>query len=787
MTALPRVVLSSVDHQEKTESAESSTELEGLVDSLPGMLFRTINAPGWPLKYISGGCLGITGYRPAELVGDPVVSYDALIHPADLDRVMQAMDDAAREKRSYVIEYRLSTKAGGEKWVWEQGHCVFSKSGEVDGIEGFTTDISSLKASQEELRLAKRKYQDIFQNATEGIFQTSMDGSYISVNPALARIYGYDSPEEMMANLTDIQKQLYVMPERRSDFVRIMEKHHFVVRFESQIRRRDGSVIWISENARAVRDESGTIRYYEGSVVDVTARKRAEEALEKERSMLRTLIDHWPDHIYVRNREGRYLLSNMAHTQSLTMNSPSEVEGKRAEDFFVPSRAAQFTIEDMDLMEGGEAVLDREEVRNRGETSEQWVLTSKLPLRNKEGEILGLVGITRDITRHKRLEEQLLQSQKMEAVGTLAGGVAHDFNNILTAILGYSEMIVSRAAQDERLRSDAEQIYAGGLRAAALTQQLLAFSRKQIVQTRVLNVNTVVQGMESMLRRLVGENLQFVCKLRPEVSAVRADGGQLEQVVMNLVVNARDAMPEGGSLVIETANVMLDEEYTSQHAGVKPGRYARISVSDTGTGIPPQIIKRIFEPFFTTKEQGKGTGLGLATSYGIIVQSGGHIGVYSEMGSGTTFNIYLPACEQSTVDLADVEGRGEIPRGTETILLVEDDVSVRTLTAASLADLGYAVLEASNGEEALSQIAERRDHSSIDLVLTDVVMPKLGGKRLAESIEQVRPETKILFTSGYNEEAVLLQGILEDEFAFLQKPFTLPSLAAKVRGVLDNN
>jgi two-component system cell cycle sensor histidine kinase/response regulator CckA len=761
----------------------SGDGLERFMDALPGVVFMADALPEWPMKYLSAGSLRLTGYTSAELIANADYSYGRLTHPDDFTRVMETIEGAVTAREMYGVEYRIQTRSGEEKWVWEKGHGVYDEAGRTLGLEGFITDITSLKVTEHELQMAKERYEDIFKNAREGIFQTSADGTYLNVNPSLARTYGYNSPEEMMTRLTDIEGQLYVDPHRREEFIRLLEQRDAVVNFESEVRRHDGSVIWISENARAVRDREGVLAYYEGSVVDISSRKRAEEALEKERNMLRTLIDHWPDVIYVRSRDGNYLLSNEAHTRSLEMNDPAEVEGRKASDFFVPTRAELFSAEDMELMARGESILNREELRNAGTQNEAWVLTSKLLLRNSEGEIMGLVGITRDITEHKRLEHQLRHSQKMEAVGTLAGGVAHDFNNILTAILGYSEMIVAKSGHDHQLRRDAEEIHAGGLRAAALTQQLLAFSRKQISTPRVVNVNILIGNLQAMLRRLIGENIQLLCKFDPDVHPVCVDASQIEQVVTNLVVNARDAMPGGGTLIVQTANVRLDETYARQHSEVRAGAYVRLAISDTGTGISPEIIGRIFEPFFTTKEQGKGTGLGLATSYGIIKQSGGHLSVYSEVGSGTTFNVYIPVTE-SVVDEAMTESVRQPPRGSETILLVEDDVSVRKFTRRLLTGLDYVVLEAGNGDEAL-QLISTRDTEKIDLVVTDVVMPQVGGKRLADVLATVSPETKVIFTSGYNEEAVLLQGILKGEVAFLQKPYSPADLAWKVREVVD--
>jgi signal transduction histidine kinase/ActR/RegA family two-component response regulator len=390
-----------------------------------------------------------------------------------------------------------------------------------------------------------------------------------------------------------------------------------------------------------------------------------------------------------------------------------------------------------------------------------------------------------EIAERKQLEEQLLQAQKMEAIGRLAGGVAHDFNNLLTAIIGYSQLALQRIPPDDPLRHDLDEIRKAGERAATLTRQLLAFSRKQVLQPKVLDLNAVVASTSKMLHRLIGEDIRFRTILDPALKRVKADPGQIEQVLMNLAVNARDAMPNGGSLSIETANVYLDEEYARHHVEVQPGRYVMLAVSDTGCGMSAEVLSHIFEPFFTTKEQGRGTGLGLAMVYGIIKQSGGHIWVYSEPGKGTTFKLYLPLAEEadSAAEQA-LEQTAFLPTGTETILLAEDDAQVREFASRVLRELGYKVIEATDGQQALK---EAEQTPNIDILLTDVVMPYVGGKELSERLRSVRPGIKVLFLSGYTEYATLRQGMLGDGDAFLHKPFAPGELARKVREVLDGD
>jgi signal transduction histidine kinase len=383
----------------------------------------------------------------------------------------------------------------------------------------------------------------------------------------------------------------------------------------------------------------------------------------------------------------------------------------------------------------------------------------------------------------RQSEEQLRMSQKLEAVGQLAGGVAHDFNNLLTVISGYSELVLNRLPENDDNRAKVKEIKRAAERASTLTRQLLAFSRKQVLQPKLFDLNHLVSDMSKMLRRLIGENIEMTTVIG-EAAPINADPGQIEQVLMNLVVNARDAMPKGGRLTIETVRVEIDEVYASSHLNIQAGRYVMLAVTDTGCGMDEETRKHIFEPFFTTKEQGKGTGLGLSTVYGIVKQSGGHIWLYSELRHGTAFKIYLPAATEMETQPAAAPVKVVLPRGTETILIVEDEPQIRKLAFDCLAYCGYDVLSCSNGLEAL-QLIERLNRP-VDLVLTDVVMPKLSGRELSERITAIHPSTKVLFMSGYTNDSVVNHGILDGGTWFIQKPFTLESLVRRVREVLDN-
>jgi signal transduction histidine kinase len=381
------------------------------------------------------------------------------------------------------------------------------------------------------------------------------------------------------------------------------------------------------------------------------------------------------------------------------------------------------------------------------------------------------------------LQEQLRQSQKMEAIGRLAGGIAHDFNNLLTVIKGYSQLSLVETKEDDPLKENLEEIKKAAEKAADLTRQLLAFSRRQILEMKVLDLNTILGDLDKMLHRLIGEDIELVTLLPDALGRVKTDPGWVEQIIMNLAVNARDAMPKGGKLTIETANVELDEAYARGHIAVKPGRYVMLSVSDTGVGMTAEIRQQVFEPFFTTKERGKGTGLGLSTVYGIVKQSGGNIWVYSEPGQGTTFKIYLPRVDEPLEELKERVVKEELLQGKETVLVVEDEEAVRQLAVRILKRQGYTVLDTPDGEGALVICEKQKE--PVHLILTDVIMPGMSGRQLAERCRRIRQDFKVLYMSGYTDNAIVHHGVLEEGMNYIQKPFTVEDLARKVREVLD--
>jgi PAS domain S-box-containing protein len=542
----------------------------------------------------------------------------------------------------------------------------------------------------------------------------------------------------------------------------------------------------------AVQSYTAGVRYGEAEVrvlefvstqiAMAAERKQAEETLRTQQAFLRQVIDANPSLIFVKDWDGKFTLVNQAMAD--IYGAPvDQLIGKGDADFNPnATEVAHFLRDDREVMASGQPKLVPEEPVTDVHTGvPRWFQTVKVPLVGADG-ARRVLGVSTEITHRKQLEAQLLQAQKMEAVGRLAGGVAHDFNNLLTAMLGSTDLLLQIVGPTHPAREDAEAVRQAALRAAELTRQLLAFSRQQVMAPRVLDVTALVTGVERMLRRVIGEDIELRSILPHDLGVVRADAGQLEQVIMNLAVNARDAMPRGGKFTIEAANVELDAAYAQTHVPITAGRYVMLAMSDTGIGMDAETKARLFEPFFTTKELGKGTGLGLSTVYGIVKQSGGFIWVYSEPGLGTTFKIYLPRVE------AAVEAPAPTPEpttsfgGSETVLLVEDQADVRRLTRKVLAARGYTVLIAAHGVEAL-RVAEQHP-GPIHLMVADVVMPGMSGREVGELLVRARPEVKVLYVSGYANESIVHHGVLEPGLAFLEKPFTPDALARKVREVL---
>jgi PAS domain S-box-containing protein len=639
-------------------------------------------------------------------------------------------------------------------------------------------DITRRKQAEESLRESETRFRMVSENLGEGIFITDLDDQILYVNSRMAELVGY-AREEVMGKpgyrLLLPQEEWPGFLQRNKDRGGCISE-----RSELHVKRKDGTWIWLEVNAAPYHNAAGEIVGTLAANTDITERKHADAVLRESEKRYRLLFENNPHPMWVFDIETLgFLAVNEAAIQHY---------GYSREEFLTLTIKDLRSAEDLpgllqNLPPASQTLVELSGVRHQKKDGTDLDVEITAHAISFDGRPARLV-LSHDITERKLLEGQVRQSQKMEAVGKLAGGVAHDFNNLLTVINGYSEICMRRLAPEDPVYRNIQEINKAGCRAAALTRQLLAFSRKQILQPKVIDLNSVVVETNKMLQRLIGEDINLMMGLGADLEKVKADPNQIEQVLLNLAVNARDAMPRGGKLTIETVNVYLGEEYAQSHVPIPPGKYVLLAMSDTGDGMDAQTQARIFEPFFTTKEMGKGTGLGLATVYGIVKQSGGYIWVYSEVGCGSTFKIYLPSLEVAAETTNEIAESPELFKGIETILLVEDEELVRNLTAEILRESGYAVLEAKDGSEAL-MLANEHD-GNIPLMLTDVVMPQMSGRQLAEQFAIIRKDMKVLFMSGYTDDAIVLHGVLDEGTPFIGKPFSSTDLGRKIREVLDS-
>jgi PAS domain S-box-containing protein len=618
--------------------------------------------------------------------------------------------------------------------------------------------------------------QSILDTIPQRVFWKDRNMLFLGCNSAFAIDAGLKDPTEIIGkNDYDLAwgetAELY-----RADDKLVMEQETPRLNFDEPQNRPDGSLRWLRTNKLPLRDREGEVIGVIGTYEDITERKR----VEAEHTRLVTAIEQAAETLMVTDIRGTIEYVNPAFTR-ITGYSREEVLGQNPRILKSGKQDQVFYQQLWATILRGE-IWHGELINRRKEGNLYTEEMNIAPVRDALGEVTHFIATKQDVTEHKQLGQQLIQAQKMEAVGRLAGGVAHDFNNLLTIINGYAALLSEETSTEDPRRARLKEILMAGERAASLTRQLLAFSRRQVLEPRVLNLNSVLADIEKMLRRLIGEDVELVSTLKPDVGRVKVDPGQIEQVIMNLALNARDAMPEGGKLLIETSNVEIDEKYVRSHSPMMPGKYVMVAVSDTGCGMDLDTQAHIFEPFFTTKEEGRGTGLGLATVYGIVKQSGGFIWVYSEPGRGSTFKIYLPFIEENVPKAKPAKVRTKQVKGSETVLVVEDEGGVRSLVCQTLASQGYKVLEAAGAAQAL-KISEQHTEP-IHLLLTDVVMPQTDGKKLAMRLSTLHPETKVLYMSGYTDDAIVRHGILNVGTSFLQKPFLPRVLLLKIREVL---
>jgi PAS domain S-box-containing protein len=759
-----------ITDRKRAEAAliESEKRFRGLVENATVGIYRT--SPQGRIVMANLALVRMLGYKDFKELA--VRDLETEGFAPDYPR-MAFCERIEQEGEVRGMEAAWTKQDGSVIFVRESARAIRSEDGKTLYFDGVVEDITERKRAEEEVGASEIRYRSLFEAAHDGILILDADSGEIKdVNPYMMDLLGYSRAELLGKKLWDIGLLSDVLLSKIG-FQDLQNKEH--VRYDNlPLETHDGKRLDVEfvSNVYLV-DRQKVIQC---NIRDMTEHKRA----DAERTRLVTAIEQSPEGVVITNTSGDIEYVNPAFTR-ITGYAREEVLGQNP-------RILKSGQQDPALYQQLWATLLKgkiwhgELVNRRKDGTFYSELMSITPVRSGHGEITHFVATKQDITARKQLEQQFLQAQKMEAVGRLAGGVAHDFNNLLTIINGYAQLLMQQSSPQDPRRGLFEEILVAGERAASLTRQLLAFSRRQVMDPRVLDLNSVLAAIEKMLRRLIGEDVELVATFKPDLGRVKVDPGQIEQVIMNLAINARDAMPEGGKLCIETSNLEIEEGNGRTHPDLAPGKYVMVAVSDTGRGMDAETRAHIFEPFFTTKEKGHGTGLGLATVYGIVKQSGGSLRVYSELGQGTTFKIYLPCVEESLPVAEPTEVRTKPAKGSETVLVVEDEEGVRLLVGETLKARGYKVLVAEGAAQAL-KIAEQHA-KPIHLLLTDVVMPQTGGKELAKRLSTLHPETRVLYMSGYTDDAIVRHGILQGSMALLQKPFAPNALARKVREVL---
>ncbi|MGA2242832.1 MAG: PAS domain-containing protein [Verrucomicrobiota bacterium] len=712
-----------------------------------------------------------------------------MIGKTDYDTVAAPMADRYRADDREVMEanraklnYEEPQKKKDESTGWLRMNKVplHDKDGRVIGVLGTYEDVTELKQAEEVLRESEQRFRSLLDNAPDAIYvQTKECIAY--VNRAMLQLLRAERPEQLLGQpVLDM-----VAPEWR-EIVRermqqISTKDGPLPMLEEEYLRADKSRVGVEVTAvpAIFQGDRGALVF----VRDITERKRTAETIVYERELLRTLLDLLPDSVYIKDLDSRFLMANKTLAKRFGRDNPAQLIGLSDKDFFPAERAAILRAEEEKVI-AGETINENEETFVLPDGQKRTLVVTKVPFRNSQGQICGLVGTGRDVTERKQLEEELRQSQKMEAFGQLAGGVAHDFNNLLTVILGHIALLQLQESLNPDQAAGLVEIAKAAERAANLTRQLLTFSRRQLFQPKPLDLNEVVANTSKMLQRLIGEHIGLETHFAPGGAPILADGTMMEQILINLAVNSRDAMSKGGRLIIQTAAVVISEADALANPKARSGAFIRLKVTDTGCGIGPKEMEHIFEPFFTTKEVGKGTGLGLATVFGIVVQHHGWIEVESKVNAGATFYIYLPRLPESEKSQTEFSRIPEVRGGNETILLVEDEAPVRSLARTLLEHKGYHVIEADSGLSALEIWQEQRD--AIDLLFTDMVMPEgISGRELAARLLVEKPGLKVIYTSGYTDDMLGENSPLRNNPNFMEKPFDSHKLLKQVRDCLD--
>jgi PAS domain S-box-containing protein len=733
------------------------------------------------LTYVSPQARAMIGYAPDEMVGKRLMDFIASDEARPASSILGECLD--KQRPFIALENTTLHKDGHPIAVETDGVPFFDEEGKLRGYRGICRDVTERRLAEQALVKSEERYKRLVESVTDYIYTVKVENGHSASTthgPACAAVTGYTTDE------FSADPHLWYRMVHEEDREQVLKHVQRILAgelpppMEHRIIHKDGSVRWVRNTFVPQFNEEGLLVAYDGMISDVTQRRMAEDAVKREEAFTENSLNMLSDVFFVLDLEGKLLRWNK-RLNDVTGYSDREIVLMKPGDFFLSTDIERISKAIKSVVDKGTFSSELTAVTKDGKQI-PYEFRATL-MRDYTGSLIGICGVGRDLTERNKFEAQLRYAQKMEAVGTLTGGIAHDFNNILNVIIGFGTLVMDRIRDDQLSREQMNEVLTAAERAATLTKRLLMFSRKQVVEVRPVDINELVLGLQKMLARIIRESIDFNLDLADRPLMVLADSGQIEQVLMNLTANARDAMPEGGRLTIGTGPQELDDEYVEAYGYGKTGTYALITVADTGQGMDAETQKKIFEPFFTTKGVGEGTGLGLAISYGIIKQHSGYIKVYSEPGHGTVFKIYLPLIEEMTLPAEKAESPDAVKGGNETILVAEDDASMRKFSSIVLESCGYRVITADDGEDAITKFMENRER--ISLALLDMIMPKKNGKEVSEAIRKVSPRTKVLFTSGYAIDVIKTKELTEAGYGFIHKPVRSQDLLRKVREFLD--
>ena len=750
---------------------ESQASFSSFLHNFHGIAFRT-TLDFVPMFFL-GAVQDITGYQPDDFMeGRP--RWDEIIHPDDLRRIVDENNPKLRSEPGIEIqhEYRIRHKNGTMRWVREAIANIHDEQGRIVCLQGAIYDITAHKQTEQALQFT----QFAVDKAGIGILWHGPDERIIYANEAMCSMLEYSCDEVVRLTVRDINPELRNKP--ADELWRPFKAaQHFQT--EGSLQTKSGRLVPVEIVINWVAHMGG--EYCCAFVRDITERHESVARLSHEHALFNALMETIPDYIYFKDCEGRFFRINRAMCKLLGVDDPARILGKTDFDFFSAEHSRKSLKDEQTVIRSGHPIVNKEECETGPAGHVTWMSTTTMPLRDEHGATIGVFVFARDITGQKRTTEQLVQAQKMDAIGQLAGGIAHDFNNLLTGIMGYADLLTHSVKPGSPEHEAAQTIEKAAERASELTTQLLGFARQNVFHGEVVDIHQVVAEVIKLVGRTFDKNISIVQRFHPERATLMGDPGQLQQVILNLAVNARDAMAKGGELTFETALVSLDDRFSFMNGGVTPGEYVKVSVTDTGCGIPPEIRARIFEPFFTTKESGKGTGMGLALVYSIVKNHKGFIQVYSEVGRGTTFKVYLPYTKTHEDVEAPVPVTAPV-HGHGRILVVDDEELVRVLTTNMLKSLGYDVLAVSGGQEAIAVYT--KEHMTIGMAIIDLAMPDMSGQEVFRALRAIDPTLKAVLSTGYGMNSKAKEAMDEGMQGFIQKPYRMDDLATAVANTL---